>query len=72
VKVELDVLQARQQSEGALRDLQKARYDMITSYFKLKAATGQLMGNDLAELDKGFGARVEGIMAQGLLNTNGQ
>lgn len=72
VKVELDVLQARQQSVGALRDLQKARYDMVASYLKLKAATGQLMGNDLAEMDKGFEARVEGKMAQGLLDTNGQ
>lgn len=57
VKIELDVLQARQQSEGALRNLQKARYDMVVSYLKLKAATGQLIGNDLAELDKGFEGR---------------
>ena len=58
VKVELDVLQARGQGEKALRDLHKARYDMVVSYFKLKAATGQLQGDDLAGLDKGFnGAR---------------
>ena len=58
VKVELDVLQARGQGEKALRDLYKARYDMVVSYFKLKAATGQLQGDDLARLDKGFdGAR---------------
>lgn len=54
VKAEFDVLQARKQDEGALRDWRKARYDMVTSYFKLKAAAGQLTAADLSGLDKEF------------------
>lgn len=54
LKAGLDVLQARQQNEDALRDWHKARYDMIVSYLKLKAATGQLTGTDLSGLDTGF------------------
>lgn len=54
VKVELDVLRARQQNEAARRDLYKACYDMIASYIKLKAATGQLQGDNLADLGKGL------------------
>lgn len=50
---ELDVLQARQQLEGAERDLNKARYDMITSYFRLHAAAGQLSDADIKAL-QGF------------------
>jgi outer membrane protein len=51
VKTELDVLQARQQMANATRDLQKARYDMITSYLKLQAAVGQLVDAELTSLD---------------------
>ena len=51
VKTELDVLQARQQLSSAARDLQKARYDMITSHLKLQAAVGQLADVDLISLD---------------------
>lgn len=51
IKVELDVLQARQQFYSALRDVQKARYEMITSRLKLKAAAGDLTDADLTALD---------------------
>lgn len=54
VKTELDVLQARQQMYSSLRDLQKARYEMITSQLKLKAVAGQLIDADLIALDKWF------------------
>lgn len=51
LKSPLDVLQARQQLLGALRDTQRARYDMITSHFKLLASAGRLRASDLAALD---------------------
>ena len=51
LKIELDVLQARQQIAAAIRDLQKARYDMITSQLKLKAIAGELEVSDLTALD---------------------
>ncbi len=54
VKSELDVLQARQQLYSALRDLQKARYDMITSHIKLKATAGRLEDTDLTVFDAWF------------------
>lgn len=54
LKAELDVLQARRHLYGALRDLQKARYDMITNHIKLKAAAGQLADADLLLFDAWF------------------
>jgi outer membrane protein len=54
LKSELEVLQARQQLYSALRDLQKARYDMITNHLKLKASTGRLEDVDLSAFDKWF------------------
>lgn len=51
VKTELDVLQARQQQANAMKDLQKARYEMITSHLKLLAATGELADTELTSLD---------------------
>lgn len=51
VKAESDILLARQQWFGAHRDLQKARHDMIISYIKLRATTGQLTDEDLTSLD---------------------
>jgi outer membrane protein len=54
LKMELDVLQARQQWYGTLRDLQKARYDMITSHIKLQAAAGNLTDADLTGFDAWF------------------
>lgn len=53
-KAELDVLQARQQWFGVVRDLQKARHDMITSYIKLQAAAGQLTDADVTSLEGWF------------------
>lgn len=52
VKADTDVLQAQQQHATALRDWRKARYDSIVSQLKLKAACGQLSGDDLVVLDK--------------------
>lgn len=63
VKTELDVLKAQQQKEGASRDLRKARYEMIVSHCKLKAAAGELRGDDLSALDKLFGEDGESIPA---------
>ena len=54
LKTELDVLQARQQLEGAKRDLNRARYDLTTSLVKLKAAAGELNEDDLALLSRMF------------------
>lgn len=54
MKTELDVLQANQQLYSTLRDLQNARYDLITSQFKLKAVAGQLRDADLSALDEWF------------------
>ena len=47
----LDVLQVRQQLLNSLRDVQRARYETITSHFKLLASIGRLRAADLAALD---------------------
>lgn len=54
IKIELDVLQARQQLLGAQRDLQKSRYEMITNYLKLKSTAGELNDTDLVGFDAWF------------------
>jgi outer membrane protein len=54
VKADIDVLQAEHQQATALRDWRKARYDAIISQLKLKAACGQLAGEELIVLDKSF------------------
>ncbi|MDH2916888.1 MAG: hypothetical protein PXX77_08440, partial [Gallionella sp.] len=54
VKADIDVLQAEQQHATTLRDWRKARYDAIISQLKLKAACGQLSGDELMVLDKSF------------------
>lgn len=54
IKTELDVLQARQQLYGARRDLQKSRYELITSYLKLKSTAGALKDTDLVAFDVWF------------------
>ncbi|HEU0187730.1 MAG TPA: TolC family outer membrane protein [Gallionellaceae bacterium] len=51
LKTEVDVLVARQQISSAIRDLQKSRYDMITSQLKLKASAGELQDADLTAFD---------------------
>ncbi len=53
-KAELDVLQAKSQYDSAMRDCHKAQYDLLISYFKLLAATGQLTGDELLRLDRLF------------------
>ena len=57
LKTELELLQAQQQLEGSRRDLNRARYDMITSLVKLKAAAGQLGEDDVQFLDRMFTGR---------------
>jgi len=57
LKTDLELLQAQQQLEGSRRDLNRARYDMITSLVKLKAAAGQLGEDDIQFLDKMFMGR---------------
>jgi outer membrane protein len=52
LKSEVDVLQARQQRDAVLRDMQKARYQMITSQLKLKASIGMLVDADLTVYDR--------------------
>ncbi|WP_338847205.1 TolC family outer membrane protein [Massilia sp. W12] len=47
-----DVLQAQQQLYNSLRELQKARYDQVTSYLKLKALAGLLQDSDLHALER--------------------
>ncbi len=57
LKTDLEFLQAQQQLEAARRDVNRVRYDMITSLVKLKAAAGQLNEDDIQLLDKVFTGR---------------
>jgi outer membrane protein len=52
VRTGVDVLNAQQQLFQARRDLQSARYNAILSQLKLKAATGRLQEEDLAEVNR--------------------
>lgn len=54
LKTELDRLQAQQQLEGARRDFNKARYDVIASLVRLKAAAGRLADADIVALERVF------------------
>jgi outer membrane protein len=54
VKTEVDRLQAVVQVEGARRDYNRARYDLIASFVKLKAALGQLADDDVLRLEQMF------------------
>jgi outer membrane protein len=54
VKTEVDRLQAVLQVEGARRDFNKARYDLIGSFVKLKAVFGQLVDDDVLRLEQMF------------------
>ncbi|MFC5741296.1 TolC family outer membrane protein [Dyella tabacisoli] len=56
LKINADVLTARQQLAGARRDLRKGRYQQLTSYIKLRAALGELTAADVDDLDQWFGA----------------
>ena len=53
-RINIDVLNAEQQLFTAQRDLIKARYDMLLSGFKLKAAAGSLTETDVEIADRGF------------------
>ncbi len=57
LRTELDFLQASLQLEGARRDLNKSRYEMIVSLFRFKAAAGQLSDSDIQALEKEFSDR---------------
>ncbi len=52
LKADLDVLQARQQRDEIMRDLNKARNDIILNYFKLNAETGQLSPNEVSDMER--------------------
>jgi outer membrane protein len=52
VRTGVDVLNAQQQLFQARRDLQQARYTAILSQLRLKAATGRLAEEDLAEVNR--------------------
>lgn len=57
LKIEADVLTARQQIATARRDMRKGRYQELTSYIKLKSTLGELSEADVDELDQLFSAR---------------
>jgi outer membrane protein len=50
-RINPDVLNAQQQLYAAMRDLSKARVDVVMQSLKLKATTGSLDGLDLAYLE---------------------
>lgn len=60
LKTDLDVLQATQQLNGALRDLQNTRYDILLNEIKLKAAAGQITVEDVVALNAAFVVRSGG------------
>jgi len=51
VKTEVDRLQASMQLEGARRDFNKARYDLIASFVRLRALAGKLADDDMLWLE---------------------
>jgi outer membrane protein len=51
IRINSDVLNAEQQLYSSLQDLEKARYDTLFEGLKLKAATGELSGDDLRALN---------------------
>lgn len=51
VRTEVDRLQANLQLEGARRDFNKARYDLIVSFVRLKAVAGKLVDDDMLWLE---------------------
>lgn len=52
LKADLDVLQARQQRDEVIRDLNKAHNDIILNHLKLSAETGQLSKNEVAGMER--------------------
>ena len=52
VRTSVDVLNAQQQVFQTRRDLQQARYNYLLSTLKLKAATGVLTEDDIAEVNR--------------------
>ncbi len=52
LKADLDVLQARQQRDEVMRDLNKAHNDLILNYLKLNAETGQLSPNEMSGMER--------------------
>jgi outer membrane protein len=57
VKFDLDVLEAREQLVDAWSKVQRARYDMILEWLKLKAVSGQLADDDLLAVEGHWAVR---------------
>jgi outer membrane protein len=55
VRTSVDVLNAQQQVFQTRRDLQQARYNFLLNSLRLKAATGTLTENDVAQLNTTLG-----------------
>ena len=51
VRTVIDVLNAQQQLSQTRRDLAQAKYNYILSLLRLKAASGQLSEQDLAQIN---------------------
>ena len=51
IRINIDVLNSEQQLFQARRDLAKSRYDVLMQVLKLKAATGTLGVDDMAEIN---------------------
>jgi len=52
LRTRIDLLNAQQQVFSTERDLARARYDYLLAWLRLKAATGTLEDEDMAELDR--------------------
>jgi outer membrane protein len=55
VRTSVDVLNAQQQVFQTRRDLQQVRYNYLLNTLRLKAATGQLREEDVAEVNRALG-----------------
>jgi len=51
VRINVDVLNAQQQVFSTLRDLARARYDVLLNELRLKAVAGELTGEDVASVN---------------------
>ena len=57
MRTEADRLQASVQLESARRDFNKARYDLIASFVRLRALAGKLVDDDMLWLELMFVAQ---------------
>ena len=51
-RTSVDVLDAQRELYAARRDYARARYDYLINLLRLKQSTGQLLVDDLAEIDR--------------------